>query len=196
MDAVKTFALEKSPMKPNLKFNVEYIRNDLPLEEVFAPILLELKMYKRQTAKTLIFCQTISQAAIIWRIFEFNLGKEMYAPEKQVPDNRLVEMIHAVSITPNYTISFLSKCYGGQASDIHITEESGLGKKLLPLDQVMAERGFKIENYLSYNQCMLPIPPSTIGSKQTDKTDVQNKTVIANVGIFVEKTAYVAASIC
>ena len=95
MNPLNTFVLEKSPMKPNLKFNVEYVGNNVPLEEVFKSILLEVNRYGVQTVKTLIFCQTRAQAATIWRMFEYNLGRKIYASEKQVPENRLVEMFHA-----------------------------------------------------------------------------------------------------
>ena len=69
-----------------------------------------------------------------------------------------------VGITPNGAISFLSKCYGGRATDNFITEDCGIAKKLLPGDQVMADRGFKIREHLAYHQCTLTIPPSTVSS--------------------------------
>ena len=77
-----------------------------------------------------------------------------------------------VGITPNGAISYLSKCYGGRATDIFITEDSGFVKKLLPGDQVMADRGFKIRELLAYYQCSLAIPPSASSSLQMSKSVV------------------------
>ena len=92
-----------------------------------------------------------------------------------------------VGITPNGTISFLSLAYGGRASDIHITKDSGFYRKLLPGDQIMADRGFKIKDTLAYYQCTLAIPPSTKSNMQLSKNAVSKTSLIANVRIFVEK---------
>ena len=92
-----------------------------------------------------------------------------------------------VGITPNGAISFLSKCYGGRATDIFITEDCGIAKKLLPGDQVMADRGFKIRDLLAYHQCTLTIPPSTVSSSPMSESDVKKTSLIANLRIFVEK---------
>ncbi len=94
---------------------------------------------------------------------------------------------YLVGITPNGAISFLSDCWGGRASDISITEDCGLAEKLLPNDQVMADRGFKIGEYLAYYQCSLTIPPSTQGNLQMRKDDVKQTSKVANLRIFVEK---------
>ena len=41
---------------------------------------------------------------------------------------------------------------GGRATDIHVVRDSGFLKKLEPFDQVMADRGFKIQsNLLSHS---------------------------------------------
>ena len=92
-----------------------------------------------------------------------------------------------VGITPNGAISFLSDCYGGRATDIYITEDCGLARNLLPNDQVMADRGFKIREHLAYYQTTLTIPPSTHGSFQMKKSDVATTSKVANLRIFVEK---------
>ena len=92
-----------------------------------------------------------------------------------------------VGTTPNGAVSFLSKCSGGRATDIFITEDCGIAKKLLPGDQVMADRGFKIRNLLAYHQCTITIPPSTVSSSQMSEADVKKTSLIVNLRIFVEK---------
>ena len=92
-----------------------------------------------------------------------------------------------VGITPNGAISFLLKCYGGRATDIFITEDCGIAKKLIPGNQVMADRGFKIRDLLAYHQCTLTIPPSTVSSSPISESDVKKTSLIANLRIFLEK---------
>ena len=92
-----------------------------------------------------------------------------------------------VGITPNGVVSFLSGCYGGRTTDVYITKDCRIANKLLPGDQVMADRGFKIKDHLAYYQCSLAIPPSTQGDMQMSKDNVNKTSQIANVRIFVEK---------
>ena len=47
-------------------------------------------------------------------------------------------------ITPNSSISFLSRCWGGQVSDKHLISNTSFYKHLLPGDVVLADRGFTI----------------------------------------------------
>ena len=51
----------------------------------------------------------------------------------------------------------------------------------------MADRGFKIQDTLSFHQCTLAIPPSKHTNLQMRKTDVIKTSKIANVRIYVEQ---------
>jgi hypothetical protein len=53
-----------------------------------------------------------------------------------------------IGIAPNGYITFLSKCYGGRASDKFITNDSGFYDLLERDDEVMADRGFQIKEEL------------------------------------------------
>ena len=88
-----------------------------------------------------------------------------------------------IGITPNGYISFVSNTYGGRASDIFIVEDSRFCNRLQPQDQVMADRGFKINDLLAFHQCTLTIPPSKHGNLQISASDVQETSFIANVRI-------------
>ena len=92
-----------------------------------------------------------------------------------------------IGITPNGAISFLSKCYGGRATDQFIVNDSGILNELQPGDQIMADRGFKIRDLLNFYQCTLAIPPSKEKSSQMTKNDVKTTSKIANVRIYVEQ---------
>ncbi|CAG2185809.1 unnamed protein product [Mytilus edulis] len=55
---------------------------------------------------------------------------------------------YLVGISPHGQIMFISKAFGGRASDKFIVEKSGFLNYLLPGDEVMADRGFTIEDFL------------------------------------------------
>ena len=94
---------------------------------------------------------------------------------------------YLIGITPNGSVSFMSNCYGGRASDQFIVKDSGFYNKLQPGDQVMADRGFKIHDSLAFNQCTLAIPPSKHTQLQMTKENVNKTSKIANVRIYVEQ---------
>ena len=83
--------------------------------------------------------------------------------------------------------NFFSNTYGGRASDIFRVEDSRFCNRLQPHDQVMADRGFKINDLLAFHQCSLTIPPSKHGNLQMSALDVQETSLIANVRIYVEQ---------
>ena len=62
-------------------------------------------------------------------------------------------------ITPAGTISFISKSYGGAASDCFITETCGIVNKLQFSDNLMADKGFNISDLLVSKGSRLIIPP-------------------------------------
>ena len=77
-----------------------------------------------------------------------------------------------VGIAPSGMISFLSKAWGGRASDQHITGESGFLDLLEPTDLVMADRGFTIKEDLMVRGATLEIPPPSSGLEQMSKDKV------------------------
>ena len=77
-----------------------------------------------------------------------------------------------IGITPSGAISYISDCYGGRASDIFIVNNSGFFNFLQPGGQVMADRGFKIQDILNFHQYTLYIPPSKNTNLQMTKKDV------------------------
>lgn len=91
---LNTFMIQKSPVKSNLSFFVQYAQNDLSLEKTFLRIIKEVKEKSIDAVRTLIFCQTRNQTAILWRMLEICLKSDFYHGE-EVPQNRIVEMFHA-----------------------------------------------------------------------------------------------------
>lgn len=92
-----------------------------------------------------------------------------------------------IGITPQATISFVSKAWGGRTSDKFLTENCGILDKLLPGDLVLADRGFTIQESLMFKQAQLAIPAFTRGKDQLDPVDIEATRGIANVRIHVER---------
>ena len=92
-----------------------------------------------------------------------------------------------IGITPNGAISFASPVYGGRASDAFIVKDCRFLNSLQPYDEVMADRGFKIHDLLSFHQCFLTIPPSKHTNLQMSAKEVKTTSRIANVRIYVEQ---------
>ncbi|XP_061822735.1 uncharacterized protein [Nerophis lumbriciformis] len=92
-----------------------------------------------------------------------------------------------IGITPQGSISFLSKAWGGRASDKYITENCGLLTKLLPGDLVLADRGFDIADSVGMCCAQVNIPSFTRGKSQLSPIDVETTRQIARVRIHVER---------
>ncbi|XP_072039482.1 uncharacterized protein [Amphiura filiformis] len=92
-----------------------------------------------------------------------------------------------VGITPQGTISFLSQCWGGRASDKEITENSGFLNFLEAGDVIIADRGFTIDEYCRLAMCEVKLPPFTRGKKQLVKVDVDWSRELSIVRIHVER---------
>lgn len=92
-----------------------------------------------------------------------------------------------IGVTPQGSVSFLSKAWGGRVSDKHISEHCGILRKLEPGDIVLADRGFNIEDSVGFYQAKLHIPAFTRGKKQLSAQEVEETRKIANVRIHVER---------
>ena len=67
-----------------------------------------------------------------------------------------------IGTAPKGAIAFISKAWGGRASDKYITEHCGILKKLLPGDVILADRGFNIEENAALYCAEVRIPSFTI----------------------------------
>jgi hypothetical protein len=92
-----------------------------------------------------------------------------------------------VGTTPSGSVSFLSKVYGGRASDKLITLESGFLNKLAPGDIVLADRGFILEDHFLSKGAKLVVPSFTLGRKQLSKQEIYYSKSVSNVRIHVER---------
>ena len=87
--------VERSPDRPNIKYVVNYMDKAQPLEETFGSLIKEVENKGLETSRTLIYCQTRKQCAVLFRVFEVYLGNNLYDGLNKSPKKRLVEMFHA-----------------------------------------------------------------------------------------------------
>ena len=73
-------------------------------------------------------------------------------------------------------ISFVSKDWGGRVSDKHLTENCGL-LSLQAGDQVLADRGFTVEDSVGLYCAEIKVPPFTRGKKQLSHLG-QSETIV------------------
>lgn len=78
-----------------------------------------------------------------------------------------------IGITPQGSICFTSKAWGGWTSDKYLTERCGLLNNLKAGDLVLADRGFTISESVALYQAQLAIPAFTKGKNQLDQFDVE-----------------------
>ena len=82
---------------------------------------------------------------------------------------------------------FISDCYGGRASDQFICQDSSFYKHLKPGDEIMADRGFQIQEDLLYHYCSLSIPPGARVKSQMTAAECKKTKKVANLRIHVER---------
>ena len=92
-----------------------------------------------------------------------------------------------IGIMPSGTISFVSNCYEGSISDRKLVELSGLLDRLEPGDELMADKGFQIQDLLAPLGVRLNIPPFLTSKAQMPVADVILTRKIARLRIHVER---------
>lgn len=91
-----------------------------------------------------------------------------------------------IDITPCGAISFLSKWWGGRATDRCITQNSGF-LRLDHGDVILADRRFDISDDLAIYGARLEIPAFTRGKKQLSLQEVEYSKRLSKVRIHVER---------
>lgn len=93
-----------------------------------------------------------------------------------------------VAVTPNGMICFLSKCYGGRASDSFITNDSGFLNKLEPGDVVLADKGFpSIKTHCETNSNSILVMPPILHNGRFTEHEVIETYSVASVRIHIER---------
>lgn len=95
-----------------------------------------------------------------------------------------------IGCTPNGSISFLSKAWGGRASDIDIVRHSRFIEPNMhhPHDQILADRGFTLkDDFAALCSAELITPAFTKGKKQLSAKDVEVSRQLSSVRIHIER---------
>nr|XP_054767216.1 uncharacterized protein LOC129274430 isoform X2 [Lytechinus pictus] len=116
--------------------------------------------------------------------------KEQYRTYSQYKSHNTYKCL--VGINPNGAFTFVSDFWGGNVSDKFLTQNSGLLEKLEEGDQVMADRGFHIEDLLLYVGSTLVAPPFTRKwtsgkGKRLNVEEINRTRLIARLRIHVER---------
>ena len=95
---------------------------------------------------------------------------------------------YLIGITPQGSILFISKGWGGRVSNVHLTEHSDLLQNLLPRDVILADRGFTIQESVGMLCAEVKIAtPFTKGKKQLSKLEIDTTRELSQVRIHVER---------
>lgn len=97
-----------------------------------------------------------------------------------------------LGVSPNGQFTFVSDLWSGNVSDKYITRESGILDLIEAGDEVMADRGFQIEDLLLPKKAKLVAPPFTRKcnygkNKRLNVSEIKNTRKIANHRIIVEQ---------
>ena len=84
-----------------------------------------------------------------------------------------------VACTPDGTLCFVSKIYGGAASDKYVTTDCGFLDYIEAGDQIMADKGFDIRDDVAKKGAALNLPPfRTPGVSQFTEDEVMWKNIM------------------
>ncbi|XP_037572316.1 uncharacterized protein LOC119454464 [Dermacentor silvarum] len=103
----------------------------------------------------------------------------------QYKSHNTAKVLHVIA--PNGFIMFMSKAYGGRASDRFITSDSGFLKMLTPGDEILADRGFTVNDLLPHG-VKLSLPSFLKGRPQMSCQDVVASRRLARLRVHVERS--------
>ena len=91
------------------------------------------------------------------------------------------------AVSPTGSIGFISKAWSGRVSDKEITQKCGFLNLLEYGDEVLADRGFSVDDDLAVCGAKLLLPSYTKGKSQLSQKDVEQSRRLARVRIHVER---------
>ena len=142
--------IERSPDRPNVHFDVQYLDKNMPVSLAFKNLIEELRSKKISCKRTMVFCQTRKQCALLYSTFQENLGNKFYLNGQPNPMERLMEMFHAgtpVSVK-KHVLCNLSEI-GGHIRVIACTVAFGMGVNCKEVHRVIHFGPSRnIENYV------------------------------------------------
>ena len=92
-----------------------------------------------------------------------------------------------IGITPSGAVSFVSDLYVGSVTDKDITRDCGILDLCEPGDQIMADKGFEIQDLCDEHQIRVDHPPILRNVKQMNEVQEKETRSIARLRIHVER---------
>lgn len=93
-----------------------------------------------------------------------------------------------LGVAPSGLINFVSDTYGGRASDKAIFNRSDIFKYLIPQrDEIMADKGFDIEQECAFNYVKLVMPPFRRKKNQFSHHEVRETKTVASARVHIER---------
>ncbi|XP_048749122.1 uncharacterized protein LOC125661232 [Ostrea edulis] len=92
-----------------------------------------------------------------------------------------------VGIAPNGSITFISSLYSGCMSDVEITKRCGLIELMETGDQIMADKGFVLNNVLKDTGISVATPHFLCADGQFTASQIEDNQKIASLRIHVER---------
>ena len=92
-----------------------------------------------------------------------------------------------IGSTPSGATAFVSELFPGSTSDKEITVKSGLLNLLQAGDEIMADKGFLIQDELASVGVLLTIPAFLKGRKQFTKEEAEKNKKVACLRVHVER---------
>lgn len=94
---------------------------------------------------------------------------------------------YLIGISITGVIIFISKGFGGRASDKFVVNESGFLENLQPGDWVLADKGFLVQNEVEEKEATLILPSFIKEGNQLHPTQVEESRYVASIRIHVER---------
>lgn len=166
------------------------------LYQTVVPVLLTWPSQQQVNSRMPLAFREFPSARVIIDCTEFLCAtptnkQEQYRTYSQYKHHNTYKAL--VGINPLGAFTFVSDLWSGNVSDRYITQESGLIEKLEDGDQVLADRGFQIEDLLLVKGATLVAPPFTrkcgnnAKGKRLNVSEIRKTRKIANVRIHVER---------
>ena len=90
--------VEENPNKPNIAYVVKYMERNVRLSDYFHWIAKEVIDKHSMATRTIIYCQTIKQCAVVYSTLKTLIGDKIYVgPQNKDLKRVVLEMLHSCS---------------------------------------------------------------------------------------------------
>lgn len=121
--------VEENPNKPNIAYVVKYMDGNACLSDYFHGIAKEVIDKHSTATRTIIYCQTIKQCAVVYATFKTLIGDKIYVdPQNKDPKRVFLEALRSSSPKSNKDLILESfQCDEGHIRVLVATIAFGMG---------------------------------------------------------------------